>query len=388
MLKSDSHAHAAASVRYRLEILDAAGRIVARVPWKKNLILDQGLNAVAARSWVDNFLIAAVGTGTTPTRRDSGAITISRAGTTLTASAGFFEADDAGRLFKFDTGEEVRIVSYTDPTSVETADSGAIAAAEGTVYYVNQTGLTTEAKRSTGYTTDTSDNGTTFLAGTLTFKRSFIFAAEVGTVNYREIGWSHTATVGTNLFGRDLFAGSGLVLIAGQQLKAIAELSVTLSPASSTAFVNPITGWGDDGTCGIERAALARVNADGNSNNSEEWLGLEPSTPIIAKAWTLTTSTTAIAAMTNAAGVGVAQKITCISAAYVSGSFERTFTGKATIAELNAANWRSICFGSRHGSSAQTYSAFRVLMNTDQTKLSTHTLELTFKISWGRILTN
>jgi len=384
MSRLDASVACAAAVRYRLEVLDAGGRLVSCTPWKKNLILDQGLDAVAARPWADNFANAAVGTGTTPTRRDSGAITVSRAGTTLTASAGFFEAADAGRLFKFDTGEEVRIQTFTDATHVETVTSGTIAAAEGTIYYVNQIALAVETKRSIGYTQDSGDNGTAFLTDTLTLKRSFLFSAEVGTVTYREIGWSHLGTSGNNLFGRDVFAGGGVTLIAGQQLKAIAELSITLSPASSTAFVNPITGWGDDGVCGCEYAALRGVAANGTTDIGRSD-SFEPSG---SKSWALTTSTTAIAAMTNANPPSEGARITCTASSYVSGSFERTFTGKAAIGELNATNWRSIIFGERNGGSSQTYRAFRVLMNSNQTKLSTHTLELTFKLRWGRILTN
>ncbi len=232
--------HAAASVRYRLEILDAAGLLVHRVPWKRNLILDQGLDAVAVRGWVQNFDYAVAGTGTTATRRDSGAITVSRAGTTLTASAGFFEAADAGRLFKFDTGEEVRISSYTDGTYVETVTSGTIVSAEGTVWYVNQTALATETKRTGTLSTDSGDNGSSFLVDTWTHKRSFIFSAESGSVNYREVGWSATNTPGNNLFGRDLLAGGGVNLVSGQQLKVTVEMSVKIGPASSTPFRRPM----------------------------------------------------------------------------------------------------------------------------------------------------
>lgn len=378
-----------ASVRYTLQILER-GKIVRTIPTKKNLILDQGLDGIASRAWVTAFEYAAVGTGTEPTRRDTGAVTVSRAGSTLTASAGFFIASDAGRLFKFDSGEEVRITAYTSATEVTTADSGAIAADAGTVWYVNQTALQTESKRTNTYGTDSGDNGTTFLTDTLTFKRSFIFSAEVGTVTYREIGWSHTGAAGANLFGRDLLAGSGVTLVAGQQLKAICELSVKLSPASSTAFVNPISGgFGDNGFYGCEFASLGRVSAGGGSDLDEQKISLEPSTPLVGKAWTLTTNSGAIGAMNgNGLATAVAVKILAAAGSYASGTFTKTYTGKAAISELNAANWRSICFGSRHGSTNQTYAAMRILMNTNQTKLSTHTLELTFRISWGRILTN
>lgn len=378
--------HQGAVVRYSLEILGPDGLLVRRVPLKKNLILDGGLDAVASRAWVSNFTHAVVGTGTTPTRRDSGAITFSRAGTTVTASAGFFEAGDAGRLLKFDTGEEVRIVTFTSATEVETADSGTIASAEGTVWYVNQTALATFSKGTNTYTNDSGDNGTTFLADTLTFKRSFLFSAETGTVTYREIGWSHVGT-GTSLFGRDLLAGAGVTLIAGQQLKAICELSVTISPASSTAFINPITGgFGDDGFHGIEFTGLARIDANG----SLIYVGtdvLEPGSNVFPKSVGLDTSSAAISAL-SAGTPGTFNRQVGVSpvGSYASGSFQRVYQGLIPVSLGNGSSWRSICLGG--GSGGSMTACYRVLMNTAQTKLSTHNLTLTFTFTWGRILTN
>src|SRR5690606_11548336 len=162
------------------------------------------------RRWAASFTSAVVGTGTDPVRRDSGAVTLSRAGTTVTASAGFFEAADVGRLLKMDTGEDMRVISFASSTSVEVDTSRPIAATPGTVWYVNQTALVSESKRSNTYSTDGGANGSTFLVDTWTHKRTFVFSAEAGPVVYREIGWSWTNTVGANLFGRDLLAGAGV----------------------------------------------------------------------------------------------------------------------------------------------------------------------------------
>ena len=279
-----------------------------------------------------------------------------------------------------------RISSYTDGTHVETVTSGTIVSAEGTVWYVEQTALAAESKRTNIYGTDSGDNVSAFLVDTWTFHRSFIFSAESGTVNYREVGWSHTASAGPNLFGRDLFAGGGVVLVAGQQLKVIVEMTVKLSPASSTPWVNVIAGWSQDGDCGIEYAAIFRVDASGGPDTPTGSSGLEPSTT--PKAWTLTNAAGSIAAMASGNPPGVSGRISAAGESYVSGSFSRKFTGKAAISELNAADHQSIHFGERHSSSNQTYGAFRVLLDAAETKLSTYTLELEFTISWGRILTN
>ena len=378
--------HAAASVRYQITVLGPDGRVAFALPPKRNLILDQGLDGIAARTWTASFTAAVVGTGTTPTKRDSGAITFSRAGSTVTASAGFFEAADVGRLLKFDTGEEVRITAFVDAQNVTTSTSGAIAAAEGTVWYVNQTGLATEVKRTSTFGTSAGECDSTFSAGTWTHKRTFIFSAEAGVVNYREIGWSHTTTPGNNLFGRDLLAGLGVTLAAGQQLKVSVELSVAYSPATSSAWTNVITGWSQDGAHGITASHVSFVNTNGTSGGGggQE---LEPSSNqgrVI-----LSSSSTAVAAMSSGVMTAVPSVIAAKAlgaAAYASGSFSRTFSATFGVTEGNSASIRSIFLG--FNTAGVEYGTYKVLLNANETKANTHNLSLTFTLTWGRVLNN
>lgn len=375
-----------AAVHYSLAVLDSAGRVVRQLPRKKNLILDQGLNQVAANKWADCFRYVAIGTATTATRRDSGAVTVDLAAGVLTASAGFFEAADVGRLLKFDTGEEMYITGYTSPTVAATADARTIAAAEFTVWYVNQTALTTETKRTGTFATGSGAHGTSFAGNTLTMKRTFLFSAESGTVTYREIGWSPINTAGANLFGRDLLAGSGVTLVATQQLQVIVELSVSLSPATSTPYTNVVTGWSQDGDACIEYAkSIAVVQTNGDPGGDQS---LEPSTD--NKRWSLSTSTAALVAMQDAEPpeVNLDPLITATAQAYVAGSFFRDYKGKATVSQHNRTGNRSIFFGGNGSQAWLLKTAFRTLLDAGETKLNTHTLELTFRISWGRTLVN
>jgi hypothetical protein len=371
-----------AQVHYTVAVLDDRGRAVRRLKRKRNLILDQGLDGIAVRSWAASFTHAAVGTGTTPTKRDSGAITVSRTGSTLTASAGFFEAADVGRLFKFDTGQEVRITAFSSATAVTTATSGAIAAAEGTVWYVNQTGLATETKRSGTYSTDAGANGSSFLAGTWTHKRTFIFSAETGTVTYREIGWSHTATAGANLFGRDLLAGVGVTLVSGQQLRVVVQLSVSFSPGESSPYVNTITGWTQDGAHGIETAStvnldFVQTNGVVNSDGALDPCGA-------GQAWTSTMSA-AIRPISSSqlSDSGVIFSKGYVLAAYSSGTFFRDRTVTFSTTETNSSSIRSVGYGLNGANCAH-----RIVFNSNQAKTSAQTLSLTFRLSWGRVLNN
>ncbi len=379
--------HAAAQVHYTLSVLDSRGRTVRRLPTRRNLILNQGLDGIVTRSWVASFSHAVVGTGTDPTKRDSGAVTVSRAGSTLTSSAGFFEAADVGRLFKFDTGEEVTITAFTDSSNVTTADAGAIAAAEGTIWCVNQTALVTEAKRTATYSMDGGANGSSFAVETWTHKRTFIFSAEVGGVTYREIGWAHTAAAGANLFGRDLLAGVGVTLVAGQQLKVVVELSVAYSPVSPAAYSNVITGgFGGDGDACIEWVEVAVVNANGTSGAVR---ALDVSD---IRVCSLSTLSVALAngsvgpvrlSPHTSAGAGLSK------AAYVAGSFQLVESCEFGVGVGNRSDWRSILIGATWSANASLIESwYRILLDAPAEKLSTHKLGLTFTHSWGRVLVN
>lgn len=385
-MKTRNPLHASAAVHYRFRVRDAAsGRVVRRLSQRKrNLILDQGLNAVAARSWAGNFTYAVAGTGDDPVKRDSGAVTFTRAAAVVTASAGFFEAADAGRLLKFDTGEEMRITVFNSATSVDVDTAGALGASEGTVWYVDRTALETEVKRTNTYGGDGGDNETTFVTPTRTFKRTFVFSAEAGPVTYKEIGWSHIVTAGANLFGMDLLAGGGVALIAGQQLEVIVELSVSLTPAASTAWVNPVAGFGDDGVHGFEFFDSATVNAAG-ATQLEGLATLEPS---VAKTFIFSTGTNAIQALSGVAGgaaggapVGASKALA--GDAYVPGSFTRTFRGTFTVGQANGTTIRSGYVAANGGGTS-----YRFLMDSAGTKDSDHTLEIEFTQTWGRTLTN
>lgn len=375
-----------AAVHYAIQVLDTRGRVVREIPRKRNLILDQGLDGIAVRTWVAAFTYAVIGTGTTPTKRDSGVVTFTRAGSTVTASAGFFEAADVGRLLKWDTGEEARITAYTDAQTVTTSTAGAIAAAEGTIWYVNQTALVAESKRTNTYSTDGGANGSTFAGGTWTHKRTFIFAAEVAPVTYREIGWSHTNAAGANLFGRDVLAGAGVSLLAGQQLRVIVELAVAFSPAAGVGIGAIVTGWASAGTAGIVASHVSTVAANGNTSG-QGGQEIEPSGA--QHRVILQSDSTAIPAMgagAAAAAVGVIAAKALTKAAYTAGSFTQDLTATFGVTEGNSAAIRSVSLC--YNTAGTEYPSYRVLLAANEAKTSTYKLDLTFRLSWGRTLVN
>lgn len=368
--------HTAAAVFYRASVIDSAtGLEVTAAPRKKNLILDAGLDLVASERWQDCIRYAVAGTGTAnPTRRDSGAVTFTRAAATVTASAGFFVPADVGRLLKFNTGEEMKITGYTSATSVTVSVSGTLAASAGTVWYINQTGLDTEVIRTNTYGSGGTDNTVTLDvgAGQLIQKRTFIFPAEVGGVTYREVGWSNNYSAGNNLFGRDVLAVP-LVLVAGQQLKIVLELTLTLELlAPETANTLPWSG-------GTAQQQIENVTWDHAFNPSQAG----SVTVFVSESTDVFMGPSIVDASISGTHYTVASSAT----AYTPGSFTRAFSGYFGLNDGNSTVIRSAGFGWYYYPGT-FYPVVRVRFSANQTKDSDHSLRIDFAHTWGRALAN
>lgn len=219
------------------------GRVVYETDWTPNLILDAGMDRLPTTLICDLFLYAVIGTGNTPTEDDSGATTATTSGTTCTASGAFFAAGDVGKLLRFDTGEKAMITGYTSATQVTLGATLGVTAQLFKMYRVGQTGLATEVKRSATYLTGSGNSETTRSGSTYTHRRTYDFTAETGSVNYAEVGFSHSATVASNLNTRALFSGGAVTVLNGQQLRVIYDFLVTMSPTTATNVEPTITGW-------------------------------------------------------------------------------------------------------------------------------------------------
>lgn len=373
--------HTRAAVFYRASVIDASmGAEVCALPRKKNLILDAGLDRVATEKWQDCIRYAAAGSDATPTRRDSGAVTVSRAGTTLTASAGWFVPADVGRLFKFNTGQEVKISAYTSATQVTTTTSGVIAASAGTMWSVNQTGLLAEIVRTNIYGTAGGDNSVTLEggAGTITQRRTFVFAPETALVTYREVGWSPDGVAGANLFGRDVLPGAGLTLVAGQQLKIVLDLVLTVELLAPEA-ANTLP-WAGGGTAQQQLENIWWSEYFNPSSATGGSVFLSSSTDAFRTARVVED------ASPGGPLAGVHYSVNPVAATYIAGSFERNFSGTFTVNDGNSAAIRSAGYGWFWY--ADLYPVLRIKFSAAQTKDSDHTLRLDFRHAWGRVLVN
>lgn len=375
-----------AFVEYETFVLNPDGSVASHRKPKRNLIYDQGLNQVATNVWAECFRNVAVGTGTNPTKRDSAATTFTRAGNAVSSSANFFEATDVGRLLKWDTGEEAYIATFVDAQNVTTISSGTIAAAQGTIYYVNDTGLQNETMRTNTCTNNAGDCGTTFGVDTYTHKRTFLFPAVGAPVTLREIGWSPNAGAGANLFGRDLIPGAGDALLTGQQYKVVVRLFITISPVTQVAQSDVgNNGYNTAGNAIHEYilSAYSGVNSSGATTNPTK--GLEPSSQSEMNIFSASPTLLASPSFTdqNSGGHGEKQ---LTNAAYTNGNFYMDSSTTYAVTEANGTHY-GFFFGSDPGGNA-TNRCFSQKFTAPQTKDNLHTLKITLRKSWQRVLVN
>ena len=247
-----------ASGRYKVQVVNSrTGQIVEERPWAKNLILNNGLDGIALRSWADSFTYCAAGTGNTPTQLDSGATTATQSTTSVTSSANFFQNSDIGSLIRWDSGALAVITGYTSATQVTVSNSATVSAGQFTLYRIDQTGLFTEISRSTGYLSGAGNCGTSYVANTVKMKRTYEFDPEGSSRNYAELGFSWDNAPGQNCFSRVLIEGGAVTVQTDFQLRVIYELSVTITPNTPTSRTASITGW-------LNRVASVTTNNAGS----------------------------------------------------------------------------------------------------------------------------
>lgn len=375
----------------------ATGHVVKEYPRQKNLILNQGMDQVATDYWANLFVHCSAGIGTTPTSDDSSPTTATQSGTGVTLSGGTFvftdTITDAGNVIKWDTGEEAQIVSVTNPTTVVVNNSASVSAGDFVVYRTNQTQLSNQLKRTNTYLTGSPYTGTTLASNVYRMRRTFDFTAEVGTVNYTEIGLGWHVSTPTAIFSRILLAVP-VPVDAGQQLRVTYELQLTLLPAAPFSKTAIIGGWpvapaaSANGTEAIQYLGLSQVNTLGTTNNYDT--GFQSSEPALTSQIGVFVSTTSTAPASfgssiSRTGTGY---VAATRAAYVAGNWYVDKSGTLPVGTGNSTAIRSMGYGLNNPNLQFPYTTTTMVFVFDeaQTKLNTHTLTLTWRFSWSRVL--
>lgn len=392
--------------RAKCFVMDERGEVLREYPWEPNLIYNLGIdNACNVTTLAALSANAVSGTGTGDTKRDSGATTASQGGsTTVTSSASFFVAGDVGNMIKWDSGEEARITAFTSGTSVEVTPAQTVSSGQFTVHETNDPQMSVEHARTSTYLTGAGNCETTIVSNTITMRRTYDFPVEGSGVTIREVGLSNSGSGGSNLFNR-VFLSSPVALLAGQALRLVFDLDITCTPAAADPITAAISGWpvapatttdGDQLWTGVclsgpinsgasnDAAANAGINGDGQS--------MEPSV-ISNTAIALNTSSAALGTFngttSSLSGTRVLNKLVSGNT-YNSLDFFREKSIICAVGEANSTQIRKMILGGYFAVAADAADAqgLILLFDEDQTKANTHTLELIFRITMGRTLTN
>lgn len=248
------------------------GECVKESPWQKNLVLDQGLNALAqstgACSVGASFAALRIGGGNNPTSFNSGSITFTQATTTVIASASFFTSAMVGGILKYGTGSggaEQYITAFTSATQVTVTSSATVAASVGTVWMVQQTALQTLLFTTNTYQTSGGSNSTTYSAGQQVMQRTFVNGVQGSPYTVNELGWN-SVIGGTVVNGRIVLSSSDVIGTSNFYV-VIMQLTINFAPNTPSAVGNVGTGLNTAGNAMIEWFDFTSVSSTGGTNN-------------------------------------------------------------------------------------------------------------------------
>ena len=349
---------------------------------RPNLLTDAGMDWVCGNATQINFFDAAkLGTGTTPTVYDSGAVTASAAGTALTASSGFFTSGMVGMVIQWDGGVKAYIQSVTDGTNAVLATS---VTASGTfaVHAVNRTGLANlVATQTTKHT-----SVVTRVSGVFKQTMSWVFALEEVNRNYTEGGiFCGGGSTALSLF---LLTGGTVTIMIGQQAELGYEFSASVNtsavaaswPMSEYDTTDP-QGW--DSTSGQHQVVSLR-SLDGlpidhkatllpGINSSDDGGGIATTSTLIG----YTDNTSTVSPPT------IGSYVSGLKSEYVSRSFYRNSTYTFESTHSNTTAIRSFFLVDSYGKVA-----WQFLFDTVKGKTSNQSLSLTIRRALNRVLVN
>jgi hypothetical protein len=377
-----------AELHYTLSILRGS-EIIDERKKSKNLILDCGLDSVANSNFPSKITYMLLGNAVNPTpvRRDSGVITLSQSGVTITASGNYFVASDTGRLLKYNdgTGAEVYL-TYVSPTQATASRSVGISSVNGTIWYVNQTALDSFVRAGNSAGAGGGDNGTTWVGSVQTLKKTILCGAESGRVTYTEIGFNESSS-NTNIFDRDIIVG-GITLDDGDQARCMVELIVTYAPTTPLAVANVGTNCDTSGNMQIEGYAMfAFINTSGNVQaggieNDRLGTGYWSGSSVSLSSVTLQTFGSSLPNRT-------VYDSPCYARSYTNGNFYRDYTMDLDTSEAIGTLY-AVILGSRLDFAGMQNSgcAVTLVFTTPFTKSSIQTFQTVWRMSWNRTLIN
>lgn len=372
-------------VKQNYDLLAAGERVDDTVRnFAPNLLLNSGLNYICTNGTEPRYWArkSSLGTGTTPTVYDSGAITASASGTACTASSAFFTAGMVGMLLHWDGGAEAYIASRASDTEV-VLDRSVTASGTFAVWAVNQTGLASLVR--------TSDYGNPYVAsrsgGVSTFRITWDHDLETVNRVYTEGGIVTNDQI--TYLSRFLIAGGSVTVLIGQQARVTYEYDLTVTttavPGTWTVDGWPVAGVDDtDGQYKVltQDAVDGMIAGMGRPHlvpGYDSGLYLNLSTTTTLPAYTDDTTRLDVAG-----SVGGAQ---LVSEAYVANTFYRDATAYFNGTTGNSTAIRTVSLYS-YSAYYASWQCWAFLFDHAQTKADGYGLTLRFRRALNRVLVN
>lgn len=428
-----------ASGMYKLVVLDSEKKVKYESPWRHNLILNSGMSLVATHYWIDCLSYCYAGQGNDVNAYDSGADVASSdavgavvsTGVALPLNGGSFVAGDC---ILWDTGEQGRIISISGAgacqITTEYASPGGIPSGPFTVLKTSRTKLTDTnvptCGRCSSYLASPPNALVTYIHNAndsiVTSRITYDFPVVPAgpSITYYEIGISPHNAIGSGpwapanmpvLFSR-IYINGGLTLDAGDYLRVVYQLSITISPtseqASSMAFDNDGTPETWTGLSKLYTLGLSIVNINATSVTNQvtnfDTYANEPAL-ISGSSYVLWvsfyggshTGTFPNYGQTTVRNDSYSQGPTLVPTGtfnlYESGlTYSQEKRGTWAIGQVNSSPIASFGYGIATVINLTTiypsvYCGLMNIFDAGHTKLNTQTLTLSLKYSWSRTLT-
>lgn len=245
-------------------------------------------------------------------------------------------------------------------------------------------GLGNESKRTGTHLSGVGNNGRSNVGNIVTYRYTYDHTVEVSNVNYTEHGLSYTATPGNNLFSRALISGGTLTVLSGQQARCVYDITVTITPAVSTAITVGGTGWPVAGVTNCTGNYI--IGAIDNALGSLSTSGAVGGQAFMIGKTTGSITGYALSAITlpsfnsEPSHTTIGSAISYTKDAYVAGTFVFTMRPNAYVSatEWNSTNINGWAFG------APGYGLY-FKYTYAQTKADTHRLRYpSFTVTWAR----
>jgi len=404
---------------YKVKIVDATtNEVTWESDWKKNLILNQGMDALYSQNIADLTKVAVAGYGTRPNSISGETSEITQSGThaflnvrtglaNFTSSTSTYASTvQVGDIIKYANNSESMVSTVTDGFNLILSTNYTMPAGQTfVVWKTSQIGLESEVKRAgggitnTNYATGTGNCGTTTVSNARTWRRSYDFVSESIDTTYTEFGIAWATSLATTVFSR-ILAAPPIIINAGFKLRIVYDLVGTFTPATEIYTTASIGGWPVSpstniiGSESLQNFLTSTVDTSGNTDATTGMLD-----PAFLSSGTshLTIFASPSSASLSAFGSSVNRStnagrsiIDMTKAAYVNNSYYVDKSGILPIDQANRTDLRSIGMGRYVSPSSFAPEASNVviafLFNQTQSKNSSQTLSLTYRSSWSRTL--